>query len=84
MDWSLEIRKAENGFVVKWWEELENDKWNELVRVFEETGEDEDELDAAEALLYFVLEHFDLRGSKHDQRRITIDITDKREEGEEK
>ena len=81
MDWSLEIKRAENGFVAKWLEELEDDRCRELVMVFEETGEDG--LDATEALLYFVLEHFGLRGSKHDQRRITIDITDKREEGEE-
>ena len=78
MDWSVEIKRAENGFVVKWWEELEDDKWDEKNQVFEEL--DSDGLDAAKALLHFVMEHFDIRGSKYDARKLEVEIVEQGKE----
>ncbi len=78
MDWSIEIKRAENGFVVKWYEELEDDRWDEKNQIFEEL--DSDGLDAAKALLHFVMEHFDIHGSKHDVRRLEVEIVNQKEE----
>ncbi len=76
MDWSIEIKKAENGYVAKWWEEMEDDdKWEEHTRIFEEI--DSDELDAAKAMLIFVKEYFGIYGSKHDKRRLVVSIEEK-------
>lgn len=60
--WGLEIRKVENGFVIKDSEGSET--------IAEETRDGE--LSAAEDLLNQVIEFFGLRGSRYDRERIRV------------
>jgi len=77
LDWEYTITKAENGFCVRWLEEMENGNVRQLYRLFE--AEEFDEWGDHAALvrcLIFLTESFGLSGSKHDARRI---ITNSRE-----
>lgn len=61
-DRGLEIIKVENGFSIK-------DNEGKITVVEEKDG---DELAAAEALLWAILEFFNLNGTKHDRERIAV------------
>ncbi len=66
MDWAVLVTKVGNGYIVTFKDE--NGKLQ--MEVFEEYKDDE--LLATEKMLWFLLEHFDMRGSKHDSERIKI------------
>lgn len=75
-DWSLKITKVKNGFIVEHHESTSDGYIKEQL-VFEESDHDDfSELIAAEDMLYYIIEHFGLYGSKHDKKRlrVTIDV----------
>jgi len=73
LDWELWIMRGQNGFIVRWMEELENGTVQHLHRVFES---DEEEFwgdhKSLVRCLQTVAEHFGLLGSKHDGMRVEI------------
>ena len=75
LDWELWVTRGENGFIVRWMEELENGNVKQLHQVFESDehavwGDHE----ALRRCLWFLAEHFGLGGSKHDEKRIRIEL----------
>jgi len=62
-DWGLEIRCVQDGFIVKDNEGLEYP--------FQEK-EEGNEVDVALDLLRFIIEFFNLRGSRYDRRRVLV------------
>ena len=64
--WELTIRRVENGYILFRPEEKET--------VLEFTENVEDDLEVHQFLLYEVLECFGAMGSKHDKRRICVEI----------
>ena len=76
--WTLEITRGDNGYKLRWWDELDDGSefWHE-----EYIEDDEvDELKSGENLLWGVLDHFSLGGSKHDAERLRI-VREKRDDG---
>ena len=69
MDWKLEIRKIDNGYVLK-------GKFGDSDLITEQNIEEKDGefggLESMEDLLYEVMEYFGYCGSDHDQERIRI------------
>lgn len=65
------IQTADNGFVLKVPDYSANKE--ALVEVFQDDA-GQDTLDALKQLLYAVRDHLGYSGSKHDARRIFIDI----------
>jgi hypothetical protein len=64
--YELTITRANNGFIL----EFDDD---EKFPVAETIQDDEsDEMKSGEQLLWFVIEHFDLGGSKFDKKRLSI------------
>lgn len=62
-DWGIEITRVENGFLIK-------DNGESRTVVEEKAG---DELEAAEQLLWHVLEFFNLEGkSRYDRERLVV------------
>lgn len=70
--WDLRITKGENGYRCNWLEDLEDDQAKIYETVFEEEESEHGEIEAFERLLWFIVEHFGMVGSKHDARRIRI------------
>ena len=73
--WELQVERVDNGFLVRWWEEMEPGEFVEHKVVFE-AGE-KDAWDDHRALVFclrFITEHFGLQGSKHDEKRIDIGL----------
>ena len=76
--WTLEITRGDNGYKLRWWDELDDGScvWHE-----EYIEDDEvDELKSGEELLWEVADHFSLGGSKHDAERLKI-VREKRDDG---
>ena len=78
-EWSLKITKASNGYILQ---PMGDDHEEEGMMVYEEDDLDEfGELEAMLKVLYGVIEHFGVYGSKHDAKRLRVVIVDR--EGEE-
>jgi hypothetical protein len=71
IDWKMEIKKAENGYLVTTWEETDDGVFP-IYEVFEEDGEDD--LTAMVDLLYRVMEYLGVVSSKHNEKNIYIRI----------
>lgn len=70
--WKVSIIRAKNGWIIEYWEEIEDDKWHKVERVFEDRdGEDDEKMSLIDAL-YEIVEYFGQGGSKHDAKRINI------------
>lgn len=76
--WEINIRKADNGFICSWKEELEEDYIKTMQQVFEEEDDELGELKNMINLLNFIKEHFAVIYSKHNKYNINIKL-----EGEE-
>lgn len=74
--WDLRIIKGDNGFRCNWLEDLDEggDDARICETVFEEEESEHGEIEAFARLLWFVTEHFGMVGSKHDEKRIRIEI----------
>lgn len=71
MDWKLEIKRVNNGYVLK-------GKFgdNEIVSTYlvEEKDEENSELEAMKQLLWEVKEYFAVCYSKHNKKNLIIEI----------
>ena len=77
--WEINIRKADNGFIASWKEELEEgDYIKTMQQVFEEEDDELGELKNMNNVLRFVKEHFGVYHSKHNKYNLSVKI-----EGEE-
>ena len=76
--WTLEITRGDNGYKLRWADELDDGScvWHE-----EYIEDDEaDKLKSGEELLWGVMGHFSLGGSKHSPERLRI-VREKRDDG---
>ena len=73
--WELQVERVDNGFLVRWWEEMEAGEFGEHKVVFEagETYSHPEHYALMHCLMYLT-EHFGLQGSKHDEKRISIKL----------
>lgn len=66
---TLQIMRGDNGFKLDWW--LEDDNGDightEVIQ-----DDEDDEMKSGEQLLWFVIDHFNLGGSKFDKKRLAI------------
>lgn len=78
MEWYAKISKVYNGYIVEYHggEDLEP----EPISVYQQRDDDLDGLEAVQDMLYEIMGHFGLSGSKHDPRRLVIEIRDQRPE----
>lgn len=67
----LNIEKVSNGYIMKFWNEIEGEPTMQSV-VFEEQETQHGEVECFKNLLYSITEYFGMVGSKHDERRIKI------------
>ena len=70
MDYKLIINKVENGYILSYEDEL-NDE-TKIVRKIVIQEDESDELKAHEEMLWQVIEYFGFYGSKHDKERIRV------------
>jgi hypothetical protein len=70
----LTIETASNGYVLSYDDELDDKTIEKKYIVVEEDPESADDCDTTQSLLGAIVEHFGLWGSKHDPRRISIEI----------
>lgn len=64
---TIEILRTTNGYTAIW---REDDQY--LERSFEEDESQYGEVECFARLLWWIVEHFGMIGSKHDERRIRI------------
>ena len=68
--WSVTINRVGNGFRRNWEEEGEDEMTLHQEEVIQD--DEQDELHAGEELLWWVMNYFDLGGSKFDKERLGI------------
>ena len=70
----LKIIQIENGFICEYDDQNEDGNGTHTVKlVFEDLNNDEfSYLDTFTRMLYYIVEHFGMSGSKHDKKRIKI------------
>jgi hypothetical protein len=74
-DWACEITRVANGYVCKY---PHCDEDREYIETDVFSDDDDDELKSGEDLLWWIIDHFALGGSRHDAERLRI----KREPGD--
>jgi hypothetical protein len=74
--WEIKVRKAENGFVTEWWDELSDGEFRQFERVFEEPETELGELECMVNMLHFVKEYFGEYDSKHNKYNIKIEVSE--------
>jgi hypothetical protein len=72
--WDIHIIRSDNGYRCNWIEEVDEDHERIMEMVFEEEGSEHGEIEAFQRLLWFITEHFGMVGSKHDEKRIRVEI----------
>jgi len=75
----LRIRPAQNGWIVR---ETDDDDLDGVESVFEIPDSEHGDLEAMQGLLYHIIETFGLIGSKHDKKRLRVDIEPGGDHGE--
>ena len=73
MDYSIKIKRAENGYIAEWVEEKEKGDFSKEQRVFEDKDDIENNGEAIVRLLYAVAEHFGIYYDKYAERNLNID-----------
>ncbi len=81
-DYKLTIEKVTNGYIVSHPDEFDDGVKVEFRDVIEEPEEEWGELAAGLHLLYFVMDYFGLIGSKHDAKRLRVEIVEKESDGD--
>ena len=66
--WQITISKADNGFVLEYYDE--ETETNRQIAV--EDPPDGDETVTTQKMLWEIMEHFSLFGSKHDKVRVKV------------
>ena len=78
LDWKYSITRGENGFAVRWMDELENGNVRQGHQYFEANESEEwGDHNALVRCLWFITESFGLSGSKYDAVRIKIELVDR-------
>ncbi len=75
MPWDLLVSRIQNGFLLTY--ENDSDVIEEEAIVVDLDGfmtDEEEQAKLGEALCWAVIEHFNLRGSRHDAHRVTVSI----------
>ena len=81
MDWSINISKAENGYICEWYEEVDDGHYsNKKQWVIEEKDTEYGELDAMKYLLHLVKEHFGIYHSKHNKFNLYVEVKEREEQ----
>jgi hypothetical protein len=85
-EWRLNVTRVNNGYRLSWPDVISNEKREKVItreHVIEDgpdTADDpEGKIESTEKLLWFVIEHFAMTGSKHDPVRLSVERV-KREE----
>ncbi len=76
MTWDILVSRIENGFLLTH-EDWESETISEEAIVVDIDGfmtDEEERAKLGEALCWAVINHFDLRGSRHDKHRVTVSI----------
>jgi hypothetical protein len=68
--YDLTITRADNGFTLEWEEENEDGGPYPTMEVIQD--DEDDEMKSGEELLWWVMSHFDLGGSKFDKKRLNV------------
>ena len=79
MRWSIDIEKIQNGFIVSWQDQYEdNDLPFTKYQVFEFDDDDEkSEYECLKRMFLFIAEHFNMQWSKHNPYNIDIKVIKK-------
>lgn len=67
MKYGIEIEKVGNGYIIK---DLFEDETGPRMFVVEEFDGEYPELTAGQKLLWYIIDHFNLQGTKHDPVRL--------------
>lgn len=78
MKWAIGIMRVSNGYILKWYDEDEEDREFPQSMVIEE--EEGGELKAAQKMLWEVLEYFGIYYSKHNKRNLVVKIEGNKDE----
>ena len=76
--WEMKITKVQNGYKLLIPKEDEDHIDTEIV--IEEPATEFGELESGQRMLWEIMEHFALLGSKHDKKRLIIDIREQKDE----
>lgn len=83
-EWSMKIIKVQNGFICKWYEPsgFDGDDLLKKQLVFEDKEDEGEysELYSGEEMLWFLIEHFGLFGSKYDKKRLRVNIEEQKQD----
>lgn len=79
----LNIEQARNGYILHWWEDQGEECVLENRLVCEDTEGAWGELEAAQKMLYAVLEYFGVYSSKHNRHNLVIKIEENENESGE-
>ena len=69
-DWAVEITRVRNGYVCKYPDSNGEGETHFETQVF--SDDDADELKSGEDLLWWIIAHFGISGSRYDIERLTI------------
>lgn len=73
MSWDCHIEKGQNGYVVSFKTDEDHDS-KVVFEIDESKDESEAELDAVQGLFYWLMEHFAVPNSKHNKKRMYIEV----------
>lgn len=68
--WDLKITRGENGYLLEHDDEYDDGEPRKTFDVIQD--DEDDEMNSGEGLLWYIMEHFDLGGSKFDKKRLAI------------
>jgi hypothetical protein len=74
MNRELRIREVENGYVLEYEEEDMEGNFKLIEKIYQVREEDPDKLMAFQDMLWEIISYFGLTGSKHDPRRLRVEI----------
>lgn len=77
--WAIFIAKVQNGYIISFNDEDDQEKSYMKTEVFEETDE-LDELEVMKSLFYWIKEHFGVYYNKHGDRNLIIQIENIKDE----
>lgn len=73
LPWKISIEKISNGYILRWSEETERGAYREVIDVVEE-DEYMGDLEAAQSMLWLILEHFGI------YKGINIELEEEKED----
>jgi hypothetical protein len=74
-DYKISIERVDNGYLLELPAIYEDEEGGARREVISEDDSKWGNLEAGQTLLYRIMEFFDLTGSKHDERRLSVSIS---------